>query len=162
TCFATGFFALTPVTVRCAENTPPPPAAPPAAAASDQTFDIQEFRVLGNTVLPVIKVETAVYPFLGPKKTLQVVEKARDALVAAYGEGGFGTVLVDIPEQSVEDGIVRLKVTEGRIERVRVTGARYYSERHIVSELPSLKPGTVPQLPQLQAELGQLANEARD
>ena len=139
-------------------------AAPPADAKADaeQTFDIGEFRVLGNSVLPATKIESAVYPFLGPKRTIHTVEQARDALVAAYRDAGFGTVLVDIPEQSVDEGIVRLKVTEGRIEKVRVSGARYYSERRILKELPSLKPGTVPQLPQIQAQLGQLANEAHD
>lgn len=140
----------------------PAEAAPEATAAAEQTFDIDEFRVLGNSVLPTTKVESAVYPFLGPNKTIHTVEQARDALVAAYRAGGFGTVLVDIPEQSVDDGIVRLKVTEGRIEKVRISGARYYSERRILSELPSLKPGTVPVLPQLQTQLGQLANETRD
>jgi hemolysin activation/secretion protein len=137
-------------------------AAPEAGPAPEQSFDINEFRVLGNTVLPALKIETAVYPFLGPKKTIHSVEQARDALVAVYRGAGFGTVLVDIPEQSVDDGVVRLKVTEGRIERVRIYGARYYSERRILSELPSLKPGTVPQLPQVQAELARLGSEARD
>jgi hemolysin activation/secretion protein len=149
---------LAPVGGWCADA---PPAAAPAPEP-EQTFDIAEFRVLGNTVLPVTKVESAVYPFLGPKKTIHTVEQARDALIAAYKEGGFGTVLVDIPEQTVDDGIVRLKVTEGRIEKVRVSGARYYSGRRILSELPSIRPGIVPQFPQLQAQLAQLASEARD
>jgi hemolysin activation/secretion protein len=132
------------------------------AADAEQTFDINEFRVLGNTVLPTIKVEQVVYPFLGPNKTIHTVEQARDALVAAYKEGGFGTAQVDIPEQTVDEGIVRLKVTEGHIEKVRISGAKYYSERRIMSELPSLKPGAVPQLPEFQAQLARLASESRD
>lgn len=154
------FLALAPAWGLC-ENAPPEAKAN-AAPAPEETFDINEFRVLGNTVLPAIKIEAAVYPFLGPKKTLHTVEQARDALIEVYKQGGFGTVLVDIPEQTVDEGIVRLKVTEGRIQKVRVTGARYYSNRQILAELPSLKPGSVPQLPELQKELTQLANEARD
>jgi hemolysin activation/secretion protein len=121
-----------------------------------------EFRVLGNHVLERIKVEAAVYPFLGPDRTFDTVRKAQDALVAAYHDAGFGTVLVDIPEQSVDDGVVRLKVTEGSIGRVRIGGAKYYSERRILAALPAIAPGTVPQLPQLQSELGRLAAGARD
>jgi hemolysin activation/secretion protein len=71
-------------------------------------------------------------------------------------------VLVDIPEQTVDDGIVRLQVTEGRVEKLRIAGARYYSERKILAQLPSVKPGAVPNLPQLQQELTKLANDARD
>jgi len=139
--------------------------APPAVAAGDQAadrFDIGEFRVLGNTKLDARIVEAAVYPFLGPGRTLHTVEDARDALVAAYRAAGLGTVLVDIPEQAVDEGIVRLQVTEGRIETVRIAGARYYSERKILARLPAVKAGEVPSLPALQAELGELAAESRD
>ena len=136
-----------------------PPAAPDAA---EEAFDVWEFRVLGNTTLPERTIEAAVYPFLGEHKTIATVEQARDALVDAYRQAGLGTVLVDIPEQTIDDGIVRLQVTEGRIEKVRIAGARYYSERKILAHLPSIQPGTVPKLPALQEELTSLANDARD
>lgn len=139
------------------------PAPEPAAApAGGDHFAILEFRVLGNTKLPVRTVEEAVYPLLGEDRSLATVEQARDALVAAYRSAGLGTVLVDIPEQSVDDGVVRLQVTEGRVEKVRISGARYYSERRILARLPSVKPGEVPNLPALQAQLSALASETRD
>jgi hemolysin activation/secretion protein len=131
-------------------------------APSDDTFDVWEFRVLGNTTLPGRDIEAAVYPFLGEHKSLANVEEARDALVDAYRKAGLGTVLVDIPEQTTEEGIVRLQVTEGRVEKVRIAGARYYSERKIIASLPSIQPGAVPNLPALQHELTTLATEARD
>jgi len=134
----------------------------PAAAPTDDAFDVLEIRVLGNSTLADRDIETAVYPFLGEHKTIANVEEARDALVEAYRKAGLGTVLVDIPEQTIEDGIVRLQVTEGRVEKVRIAGARYYSERKILSSLPSIKAGTVPKLPELQQELTDLANQARD
>jgi hemolysin activation/secretion protein len=144
-------------------------AAPAAAAAgtavnppSARTFNVFEFLVLGSHVLDQMKVETAVYPFLGPDKTLRDVEQARAALVAAYRQAGYGTVLVDIPQQTVDSGVVRLRVTEGYIDRVRISGARYYSEGRILSELPALKPGAVPRLPTLQAQLAKLGSEAPD
>jgi hemolysin activation/secretion protein len=144
----------------------PPAHSEPVAAAAPTTeadhFPIFEFRVLGNTTLPVRDVESAVYPLLGEDCTFATVEKARDALVAAYRNAGLGTVLVDIPEQSVDDGIVRLQVTEGRIEKIRISGARYYSERKLLARLPAVKAGEVPNLPALQQQLTTLASEARD
>jgi hemolysin activation/secretion protein len=136
--------------------------ATPGLTAQNESFDITEFRVLGNTRLPVRDIERAVYPLLGPGGTLATVEQARDALIEAYRAAGLGTVLVDIPEQSIDDGIVRLQVTEGRVERVRIHGARYYSQRRILESLPSVTPGVVPDLHALQAELTALAGEARD
>ncbi|MEI8298300.1 MAG: ShlB/FhaC/HecB family hemolysin secretion/activation protein [Pseudomonadota bacterium] len=142
-----------------AESLPVTSEVTPAVA---DNFSIFEFRVLGNTQLPVRVIEEAVYPLLGEQRSFATVEQARDALVAAYRTAGLGTVLVDIPEQSVDDGIVRLQVTEGRIEKVRISGARYYSERRILARLPSVKAGEVPKLTALQAQLTALAGEARD
>src|SRR5262245_35947781 len=85
------------------------------AQETENHFDVFEYRVLGNTVLPTQSVERAVYPHLGEKRTLKDVEEARVALEKAYRDAGFGTVFVDIPEQDVDHGIVRLKVTEGKL-----------------------------------------------
>lgn len=139
-------------------------AAPAFAAdeTDDPSFEITEMRVLGNTVLESRDIEAAVYPHLGPDRTLKDVEAARDALTQAYREKGFGTVFVDIPEQNVEDGIVRLKVTQGRIDRVRISGARYFSNGRIREAIPALKQGETPNLPELQAELARVNQQSRD
>lgn len=133
-----------------------------AAESSQDTFAITEYRVLGNTVLPATDIETALYPHLGDGKTIADVEVVRQQLEKLYKDKGFGTVYVDIPEQTVNEGIVRLKVTEGRLDRVRVTGARYFANGAIRSQLPALQPGTVMSLPELQAQLGQVNQQSRD
>jgi hemolysin activation/secretion protein len=122
----------------------------------DNKFDILEFRVLGTRVLPARDVERAVYPYLGPARDIDDVKKASERLERAYKDAGFGTVFVDIPEQTVEDGIVRLKVTEGSVDRVRVRGERYFSGRQIKAALPALVSGQTPHLPTLQNELTEL------
>src|ERR1700761_6629923 len=128
--------------------------APAAAdAPEDKFFDIAEIRVLGNTVLPSIEVERAVYPYAGPHKSIEDVQAARAALEAAYHSAGYATVFVDIPEQDVGGGIVRLRATEGRIDRLRVSGMRYFSSRKMLAAIPSVKPGEVPKLSDLQSEL---------
>lgn len=145
------------------------PAAPAAAHGNEKKekpkeeyFDISEFRVLGNSVLPVKTVERAVYPYEGPHKTIEDVQAARAALEKAYHDAGFGTVFVDIPEQDVGPGIVRLRVIEGRLDRVRVSGVRYFSGRKILAELPAAKKGEVPRVPALQAELTALNSQSSD
>src|SRR5690348_8491155 len=71
-----------------------------AAAAAEQQFDVFELRVLGNTKLPQADIESVLYPFLGYHKTLQDVEVARKALETLYHDRGYGTVYVDIPDQT--------------------------------------------------------------
>ena len=76
-------------------------------------FDIWEFQVEGNSLLERMQVERTVYSHLGPKKTIEDVEAARAGLEALYRSKGYATVLVNIPEQDVEEGIVFLDVIEG-------------------------------------------------
>lgn len=128
-------------------------------AKAEQRFDVLEYRVIGNTVLANRDIEKVLYPLLGPNKTLPDVEAARTALEAFYHERGYGTVFVDIPPQKVENGIVRLRVTEGRVEKERISGARYFPERDVIAALPAGTPGTVLQLSKLQQEL-QAVNSA--
>jgi len=127
--------------------------APTAPAADQNRFDINEFRVLGNHVLAPAVIERSVYPFLGPARTLDTVKQAADALEKAYKAAGYGAIYVDIPEQEVANGIVRLKVTEGKLEKLHVRGERYFSGRQILAALPALEIGKTPNLPELQQEL---------
>lgn len=129
------------------------PAAETAAAGSEQHFDVQEYRVVGNTVLGNRDIERVLYPLLGLNKTLTDVEGARTALEGLYHDRGYGTVFVDIPPQKVSEGIVRLRVTEGRVEREQISGAHYFPERDVIAALPAAKPGEVLQLSKLQEEL---------
>lgn len=143
-----------------AQQTPPAQAEPQAEQSA--SFDVWEYRVLGNTVLPRTDIETLLYANLGPGKTLDDVEKARAALETAYRDRGYGTVFVDIPEQEVGEGIVRLQVTEGTINRVRVTGGRYFSNRQIRAAVPAAEPGKVPHLPTVQEQLAALNSQTVD
>ena len=77
----------------------------------------------GNTVLEARDIEKAVYPYLGPDRTLSDIEAAREALQTIYQERGYQSVYVDLPEQQVADGIVFLQVSETKVGRVRVVGA---------------------------------------
>jgi hemolysin activation/secretion protein len=126
------------------------------------SFDVLEYRVLGNKLLTARQIEAAVYPHLGPGRNIDAVEEARRALEAVYRDNGYGTVFVDIPEQDVDSGIVRLRVTEGRLDRVRITGARYVANKRIRNALPALATGDVPNLPVLQDQLAKVNRQSRD
>ncbi len=126
-----------------------------AQGAADR-FDILEFEVEGNSVLPVQAIERAVTRFLGEGKSVKDVETAREALEKAYQDAGFLSTFVDIPEQKIADGVVVLRVTEGRVARLRVVGSRYYSQGMLKDKVPALAEGEVPYFPDVQVQLAQL------
>jgi hemolysin activation/secretion protein len=128
-----------------------------STSAQASRFDIQEFEIEGNSVLPVTMVEKAVQPFLGPDKTLVDMEGARAALEKLYQETGYISVYVEEATGRVpEDGIVRLKVVEGTIGRVKVTGSQYHSQAYIRDKVPEMEPGKVPNFTVAQAQLADL------
>jgi hemolysin activation/secretion protein len=130
--------------------------------APEQHFDVREYRVIGNTVLETRAIEGVLYPLLGEAKTLTDVEAARAALEKTYHDRGYATVFVDIPPQTIDDGLVRLRVTEGRVERTVIGGARYFPERDVITQLPSTAPGSVLQVSKLQSELAAVNSETPD
>lgn len=130
-----------------------------SAAAPDPAqprVNINEYVVRGNTVLDVRAIEKAVYPFLGPGRTMTDIESAREALQAAYHDKGYQSVYVDLPEQQVSGGIVYLQVAETKVGRVRVVGAKHYSPLVIRDAVPSLQEGSVPDFKLAQEELSDL------
>jgi hemolysin activation/secretion protein len=140
----------------CAVALAQAPAAPPAAGPR---FDIFEFVVSGDTLLGAAAIERAVYPFLGPQRTVADAEAARAALERAYQEAGYLSVAVVLPEQRVDNANaeVRLVVVPAVVEKLRITGSTFHLPSLVEAGLPSVAPGRVPDFNQLQTELAELA-----
>ncbi len=136
-----------------AEDTQP---AAEVGAEAVEYFDIMEFQVTGNTVLPASKIEEAVYPYLGEAKSIEDVEAARAALEKTFHDAGYLTVFVSTPEQEVNQKTVRFEVMEGKIDKLRVVGAKYYSLGAIKGRAPDLAEGKVPYFPNVQRQLASL------
>jgi len=118
--------------------------------------DIDAYDIDGNTKLDQDAIESAVYPYLGPQRTREDVESARTALEHAYQQHGYQSVVVEIPPQTVTNGIVKLHVVEAPIGRLRVVGSHYYLPSTIKQQVPALAPGQVPNLQEAQTELNSL------
>ena len=120
------------------------------------TFEINEFRVEGNTLFSTDRITDLLDDLTGSDRSAADVEQARDTLERFYHDAGYPTVMVNIPEQSAEGGEIRLQVVEGRIGAARLTGNRHFSSRQILDKLPSLAPGAILFVPAVQSEVGKL------
>src|SRR5277367_5085639 len=120
-----------------------------------KSFPILEYRVEGNTLMPTIDIERAVMPYLGEGKTIKDVESARQSLEKIYHAHGYQTVLVNIPQQEVSSGIVRLTVIEAPVGQVQIKGSRFHSLQEINATVPQLQGGVVPNFNEVQKELAQ-------
>ncbi len=124
-----------------------------AAAEEEVTFAIAGFSVEGNSLLPAGEIAAVLDPLAGNRKTSTDVEKARSILEKLYRDTGYPTVMVNIPEQAIDSGTIRLQVVEGRVRLLRITGNRYFTMEKIVRDLPSFAPGEIPYMPTARREL---------
>ena len=130
--------------------------APPYQAIGAEkvsTFTIRSFSVEGNTLLPEKTIKEVLKKYVGRKKTEDDVNKARETLEKFYHEEGYPAVLVNLPQQKVQKGVVRFEVIESKIGNVRITGNRYYTKEKILRDLPSFSPGKVLYVPDVQKDL---------
>ena len=111
-------------------------------ASHHARLDIEEYAVEGNTALPTQEVEAAVYPFLGPDVDATMIDKARRALEARYHQHGLQAVQVVALDQSPDaEGVIRLRVIEVHIGRVKVLGASFFLPSEVAKEMPSIREG---------------------
>jgi hemolysin activation/secretion protein len=124
----------------------------------DTHIVVKRFDVQGNSSLSQTQIDTVLKPFLGGVDNLAALQSAAVALQTAYYKAGHLITQVVLPTQEINDGSVILKVIEGRISDVVVSGNQRLNRDTIVNSLPLLQPGQTIDLHDLNAAL-QLANE---
>lgn len=128
------------------------------APAGAPRFAIERYLVEGNTLIPEQEVVALVAPYTGARREFGDIQKALEALQAAYLDRGYNAVRVLVPEQDIRGGAVRLQVIEARIRSVRIEGNRYFDDDNVRASLPALKEGAAPNTRDIGANVT-LANE---
>ena len=162
------FFVLCSVSAHSAELRAPaaasavPSASIPASAevnaSTGPSFRIVRYRIDGNTLIDGAAVQTIVQPHTGENCNFETIQAAVDAIYAAYNALGYQTIRVVIPEQAVQDGIVRLRIIESKLKSIVVQGNRYHSSDNVLRTLPDIKVGQIPNSGDVEEDL-RLANE---
>jgi len=139
-----------------------------AVLPAESFADLLEIRVQGNSLLPQRTIERSVYPFLGPFENglaTQRLNEAAAALEREYRERGYATVGVAVAEDAETElahGFATLVVFEQRVDRLRVTGARYFRNAQVREALPSVQQGKVLDTTAMQDELDRLSARSAD
>jgi hemolysin activation/secretion protein len=136
-------------------------AAAPSAAqvAPELRFPILRWQVDGNTLLPAVVVDGLLAPRAAPDRGLGDIRAAQRDLEAAYRRAGYSAVTVILPEQDLGSGTVRLRVVEGKIGRVQLSGNRHFDEANLRGGIPALKEGATPNARDIDANI-RLSNES--
>jgi hemolysin activation/secretion protein/AraC-like DNA-binding protein len=150
--------------VKAAETTNTPAATGSVTNRPARGFNVQRYHITGNTVLPPEKLGalfTNVPEAFGTNVTIDGIRAAVKELQTSYRERGFVTVSVGLPPQKLTNGIVKVKVIEGRLAVINVTGNDHFSTANVLRALPSLHTNMLLNSHVFQRELD-MANASRD
>ena len=124
-------------------------------------LDIKAYEVTGDNLLTLEALGAVLGKNTGTNLTITNILAAASDLQAEYVKRGYATVRVTLPPQQVTNGIVKIRVFEGRLTEIDVTHNRYFSSNNVMRALPSLRTNTLLVRPVFQAELDR-ANANQD
>ncbi|MEH1839985.1 MAG: ShlB/FhaC/HecB family hemolysin secretion/activation protein [Nostoc sp.] len=118
-----------------------PPSAPnltpeePLPGNFPQTIVVERFEVIGSTVFSREELAKATAEFTKRPISLTQVYQARSKITDLYVQNGYITSGAYIPPQTIQSGVVKIQVVEGKLEDIQVTGTRRLNPNYVRSRL---------------------------
>lgn len=130
-----------------------------AAADEAQRFEIKGFTVENASLLTTDELLQAAAPYAGQERSMADIQAAMAAIEKLYARRGYGAVKAVLPEQDLEDGVVRLRVIEATLGQVEVVGNIHFDTDNIRRSVPGLVEGGHPNLERIDSSL-RVANDS--
>jgi hemolysin activation/secretion protein len=107
-------------------------------------FTVNKFEVTGENPLTEAKTQSILKKFLGDHYGLEGLQEAADELEREFRKQGFAFYRVTLVPQKLEKGVIKLLVTEFKIDSISIKGNEHYSSANIMRNLPTLEKGKAP------------------
>lgn len=139
---------------------PPLVELPPEEPVPVPTFPAPEFHVTrvaveGATLLPDKVLKELVQPIVDRTVTLAELQKTAEEITDWYRSKGYVTSRAIVPAQEVREGLIRIRMIEGKVGQIQVNGNRYFSSALLAREI-RLKSNEILWLPRLEESLRRL------
>jgi len=90
--------------------------------ATEMIVFVQTFRFEGNSAFSDEELLEVVKDYVGREVTSEELHEARQVLTVHYVESGYINSGAVLPDQKVEDGVIRFQIVEGELSRIEVSG----------------------------------------
>jgi hemolysin activation/secretion protein len=120
-----------------AELLPPTQTTPTEQLPVDapKTIVVEKFEVVGSTVFSPEKLADVTSKFTKKPISLAELYQARSAITNLYVQNGYITSGAYIPPQTIDAGIVKIQVVEGKLEDIEVVGTRRLNPDYVRSRV---------------------------
>jgi len=117
------------------------------------SFSVTEFSILGENPISEEETNQTLSSFLGEHQGLDGLLEAAAELEAAILNAGYSFNRVVLPPQTLQAGVVQLKITQIKLANIEIEGNHFFSNENIIHSIPGLVPDTVPDTRQLARQL---------
>jgi hemolysin activation/secretion protein len=98
---------------------------------------VRKIRVQGYTVFPDQEIEKIIKPYQGKKLDFRQLRNITKAITNLYVSKGYITSGAYLPEQEIVDGVIDVRVVEGKLEDINIKGLKYLQENYVRSFISS-------------------------
>jgi len=111
----------------------PSPAAPTMDNASPfvKSFFVKKIVVAGSTVFSPEEIARVTAPYENRNLTMEGLESLRRELTLLYVSRGYINSGAVIPDQTVTDGQLALRIVEGKLSQITIEGNRWFGESYL-------------------------------
>lgn len=120
-----------------------PPAKDGVQLSTAERIHVSRFAFSGSTVFSEAQLAKVVAGYIGKDVTAEDLEEARRALTQFYVQAGYVNSGAVLEDQTIQNGIVTFKITEGVLTDIAITGKRHFATRYLRGQI---KRGAVPPL----------------
>lgn len=120
--------------------------AEPAPAAEDDAgprVAVRAFVIEGNTAIPAARLDALLVDLAGRELGFGELQQAANRITTYYREHGYVLARAYLPQQDIEDGIVRIAIVEGRYGTIELHNRTRAIDRALRQPLAALQPGAV-------------------
>lgn len=128
---------------------------PPAGSAlpSSVSFLVTRIEITGNTQIDTPTLHALVASSEGKNLTLPELGELAALITDYYHAHGYPLARAIIPEQTMQDGVVRFEIIEGRYDKIGLNNQSRVSDSLLLATLGGLRSGTVVTQAQLDRSL---------
>lgn len=135
------------------DATPRSRSTPTNGSGSEARITVSRFEFTGNRLFNSCDLAAVIADYVGKSISLNELYEAADKVTDFYADHGYTLANVNVPAQTIKDGVVRLEVIEGRIGSVGFEGNRHYSSERLSRFVTHTRPGAIYRGDNLQHDL---------
>ncbi|SDO87425.1 ShlB/FhaC/HecB family hemolysin secretion/activation protein [Selenomonas ruminantium] len=106
-----------------------------AETGQEIRFDLKQVNCTFSEILAQDEIQAVTGSYIGRQVTLKVLQEMAEKITDIYRQKGYMTCGAVLPPQRIHDGVVEIRLIEGKTGEVTIKGNRYTKTKYIADRL---------------------------